>query len=257
MNNTGDESPLYLFDSRFVEKMGIKVGKDVSGASYWVPECFGTDLFAVLGEHRPDCRWLIIGPERSGSTFHKDPNGTSAWNAVLQGSKYWIMFPSSSSLPPPPGVYVSPDQSEVTSPLSIAEWLLGFHKEARATPGCIEGICAAGEVLHVPSGYYHLVVNLEPSIAITHNFVPKTKLGDVLDFLRTKPNQISGFAMDVQDPFRLFKEKLERQHPNLLEAYEKQRSLAASKKMSWQAVIEKQGEDNSGFGFGFRFGDEA
>ena len=71
----------------------------------------------------------------SGSTFHKDPNATSAWNAVITGSKYWIMFPSSSTLPPPPGVFVSADQSEVTSPLSIAEWLLGFHAEARRTPG--------------------------------------------------------------------------------------------------------------------------
>lgn len=62
------------------------------------------------------------------------------------------MFPSSAKAPPPPGVFVSEDQSEVTSPLSIAEWLLGFHAEARKTKGCLEGICYAGDVLHVPSG---------------------------------------------------------------------------------------------------------
>lgn len=88
---------------------------------------------------------------------------SSAWNAVLRGSKYWIMFPTSPSQPPPPGVFVSGDQSEVTSPLSIAEWLLGFHAQARATPGCAEGICKEGEVLHVPSGWWHLVVNLSSS----------------------------------------------------------------------------------------------
>lgn len=73
MINSLDESPLYLFDRGFVEKMGISVGKD---GEYWSPDCFGEDLFAVLGDHRPDSRWLIIGPERSGSTFHKDPNAT-------------------------------------------------------------------------------------------------------------------------------------------------------------------------------------
>lgn len=65
------------------------------------------------------------------------------------------MFPSSETAPSPPGVFVSEDQSEVTSPLSIAEWLLGFHAEARKRKGCLEGICHEGEVLHVPSGSAH------------------------------------------------------------------------------------------------------
>lgn len=75
MNVNSDESPLYLFDRAFVERMGIVVGREEDG-EYWTPDCFGQDLFAVLGQQRPDSRWLIVGPERSGSTFHKDPNAT-------------------------------------------------------------------------------------------------------------------------------------------------------------------------------------
>ena len=73
MNDNSDESPLYLFDRLFVEKMALEVG---TSGHYWGPECFGKDLFHVLDNQRPDSRWLIIGPERSGSTFHKDPNAT-------------------------------------------------------------------------------------------------------------------------------------------------------------------------------------
>ena len=73
MNHNQDESPLYLFDRSFVEKMDVRVGRD---GQYWAPSCFGEDLFSVLGEQRPDHRWLIVGPEKSGSTFHKDPNAT-------------------------------------------------------------------------------------------------------------------------------------------------------------------------------------
>ena len=73
MNNNQDESPLYLFDRNFVEKMDIRVGKD---GQYRAPSSFGDDLFSVLGERKPDSRWLIVGPEKSGSTFHKDPNAT-------------------------------------------------------------------------------------------------------------------------------------------------------------------------------------
>ena len=104
MRNNQDESPLYLFDCRFAEKMGIvKVKmknddpdavereKKMSGHNdradedaptpslppFWTPACFADDLFDVWDvDERPDWRWLIVGPERSGSTFHVDPNGT-------------------------------------------------------------------------------------------------------------------------------------------------------------------------------------
>lgn len=255
MKNNEDESPLYLFDRSFVEKMDIRVGRD---GQYSAPSCFGEDLFSVLGEQRPDSRWLVVGPEKSGSTFHKDPNATSAWNAVLRGSKYWIMFPKSSSQPPPPGVFVSDDQSEVTSPLSIAEWLLGFHAQARATPGCAEGICKEGEVLHVPSGWWHLVINLNHSIAITQNFVPKAHLPDVLDFLKTKPDQVSGFSRNVKDAYELFVEKMRELYPEILDkALGEVEKIHNGKKRKWDQLV--NGDDGhiaNSRGFSFEFGDE-
>lgn len=36
-----------------------------------MPELFQNDLFQLLGKGRPAYRWLIMGPPRSGSTFHK------------------------------------------------------------------------------------------------------------------------------------------------------------------------------------------
>jgi Cupin-like domain len=258
MNSSSDESPLYLFDRGFVEKMQLCVGRHQPSPSYWIPECFGEDLFAVLGENRPDDKWLIVGPARSGSTFHKDPNATSAWNAVLRGSKYWIMFPSSTSSPPPPGVYVSEDQSEVTSPLSIAEWLLGFHAEARKTPGCVEGVCSEGEVLHVPSGWWHLVVNLDASIAITQNFVPRSHLVGVLSFLRDKSDQISGFKKDVEDPYGTFVKCMQVNYTELLEqAFAELEKKAEGRKRKWDATVGHTGEESGGkFSFGFG-GDES
>ena len=171
------------------------------------------------------------------------------------------MFPSSSAYPPPPGVFVSEDQSEVTSPLSIAEWLLGFHTEARNTLGCMEGICNAGEVLHVPSGWWHLVVNLNMSIAITQNFVPKAHLVDVLEFLKHKPEQVSGFNKNIQNPYGLFVNKLEEQRPELLsEALEKLKCIRDGKKRKWDELVNGADEkdvvnNNRRGGFSFGFGD--
>ncbi|KAI9868575.1 MAG: hypothetical protein M1830_005518, partial [Pleopsidium flavum] len=259
MNDNSDESPLYLFDRAFVEKLGLTADKE-EGGDYWTPDCFGEDLFAVLGEQRPDSRWLIVGPERSGSTFHKDPNATSAWNAVLRGSKYWIMFPASPSYPPPPGVFVSEDQSEVTSPLSIAEWLLGFHAEARKTRGCMEGICSEGEILHVPSGWWHLVVNLEPSIAITQNFVPRAHVANVLAFLRDKPTQVSGFKADVRNPYETFVQEMQQHHPEMLEeALSMMEKMKEGKKRKWDELVKgdnQAGEQSGAFNFGFGDADD-
>jgi hypothetical protein len=69
MNSNRDESPLYLFDKDFAIKPtanGTTLQED-----YSIPEAFKEDLFTLLGEVRPDHRWLIVGPKRSGSTFHK------------------------------------------------------------------------------------------------------------------------------------------------------------------------------------------
>ena len=49
-----------------------------------------------------------MGPSRSGSTFHKDPNSTSAWNAVIRGSKKWIMYPPGIT---PPGNPCTPNHT--------------------------------------------------------------------------------------------------------------------------------------------------
>jgi hypothetical protein len=263
MADNADESPLYLFDRSFVSTMGLSVGQPdtTTNAAYWPPACFAEDFFSVLGDDRPDHQWLIVGPERSGSKFHKDPNATSAWNAVLRGPKYWIMFPSGDKKPPPPGVFVSEDFSEVTSPLSIAEWLLEFHAEARRTPGCMEGICGEGEILHVPSGWWHLVINLEPSIAITQNFIPRAHLGAALDFLSNKADQVSGFRKNVDNPYQRFVSGMEAAYPGLLEQEQEElQKKAEGKKRKWDDIVHgKTGdsEDQNQGGFTFGFGDDS
>lgn len=55
---------------------------------YSVPHLFQEDFFDVLDrDQRPPFRWLIIGPERSGASWHVDPALTSAWNTLLCGRK--------------------------------------------------------------------------------------------------------------------------------------------------------------------------
>ena len=120
-----DDSPLYLFDKHFITNTP-QFGLDYEPLPYFNTQ---RDLFHLLTDtgYRPDHRWLIVGPERSGSRFHVDPNGTSAWNAVITGAKKWILFPPHSI---PPGVHPSADGGDVTSPVSLIEWFRGFYQNA-------------------------------------------------------------------------------------------------------------------------------
>lgn len=192
LHNNKDESPLYLFDCK---SDAMKILRN----EYKVPEIFQQDLFNVFNNIengfncRPDHAWIIIGSSRSGSTFHKDPNSTSAWNAAIVGRKIWIMLPPHIT---PPGVGTDEEESEVTSPVSVAEWVLsGFFNDSTKIEECLIGITFPGECMHVPSGWWHTVINIDDSIAITQNFVPTSKLPQVLNFLKNKSNQISGFRL--------------------------------------------------------------
>lgn len=65
-----------------------------------------------------------MGPSKSGSSFHKDPNATSAWNATIFGSKKWILIPPNIA---PPGTFPSKDGSEVVTPASLMDWFTNYY----------------------------------------------------------------------------------------------------------------------------------
>jgi hypothetical protein len=195
--DSDDDSPFYLFDKRCFTRPETSE----LATHFTVPPYFAEDLFALLPvDQRPDYRWLIIGPRWSGSSFHKDPNGTSAWNATISGSKKWVFYPPNSI---PPGVMVSDDQSEVRTPSSLKEWFQYYYRQATTNrsglPPPIECITRPGDVVFVPSGWWHCVVNLEPSVAVTQNFVCAANLKRVLHFLRHRAHQISGVGCDAAD----------------------------------------------------------
>lgn len=191
-----DESPLYLFDCKSAAMRTLR-------NEYKSAEVFGQDFFMAFNEAistnnpeeksscRPDYAWLIIGSERSGSTFHKDPNYTSAWNTALTGRKLWIMLPPDIT---PPGVGTDATESEVTAPVGIAEWVLsGFYNDCVKIEECRIAITFPGECMHVPLGWWHAVINLDDSVALTQNFVPQAKLSSALNFLKNRREQVSGF----------------------------------------------------------------
>lgn len=203
-----DEMPLYVFDKAAFDKV------PQLGADFAVPEQIGADdCFALLDPAvRPSYRWLLIGKRRSGSSWHKDPNFTNAWNATIVGHKKWILLPPSTR---PPGVFCDRNEVEVTVPLSLVEWFMQFYSQTSALRP-VEVVTKPGDLLFVPRGWWHTALNLDYCIAVTQNYAPASTVLGVIDWLERHPENSSGTQLDGVALAGAVRSALEQQRPGLI-----------------------------------------
>jgi len=120
---------------------------------------------------RPALRYFLLGPSRSGTEMHRDPAGTVAWNALVHGCKRWVFLAPEAS--EKLALRQNPPEGFVWS---LAEW---FDQE---WPKICEDalyngwttfdfLQRPGEIVYTPVGWWHAVLNLEASVAITHNVI--------------------------------------------------------------------------------------
>lgn len=198
-----DEDPIYLFDNKFGER---ELGADLLN-DYEIPIYFKEDFFQYLEEERPPYRWMVVGPARSGSAFHIDPYRTSAWNALLVGRKRWVLTPYNQ---PPLGMEIDFDDDgnfDCDAPEPM-KWFMEHHPHIHDDPKRphYECILEAGEVIYVPSGWWHTVLNLTDTIAVTQNFCNKQNFETVCAELK----------FDDDDLWEEFQDKVSDACPDLV-----------------------------------------
>ena len=168
--STTEDEPLYIFDESFGEREDTKeLLRD-----YDEPELFSDDLFKNLGTIRPRYRWFITGPPKSGSNLHVDPLGTSAWNALITGKKEWIIF--------------YPGASVRESTKSGAVWFRDEYPKLKHLQH-YRFVQKPGEILYIPSGWWHIAINREATMAVTQNFFESKYISKAKDLiLRERPD---------------------------------------------------------------------
>ena len=158
-----DDSPLYCFDTSYENDAVSKLLL----TEYKIPSYFPSDLLGLVGEkRRPPYRWFLVGPQRSGTCIHVDPLGTSAWNTSLLGRKRWVLFPPTVARSVAKGLDVIL-KGEDDEAINYFVDLLPRIKKKYPDMLIMEFIQEAGDTVYIPGGWWHSVINIDDTIAIT------------------------------------------------------------------------------------------
>eukprot|EP00931_Biecheleriopsis_adriatica_P075479 TRINITY_DN49331_c0_g1_i1.p1 TRINITY_DN49331_c0_g1~~TRINITY_DN49331_c0_g1_i1.p1 ORF type:complete len:507 (+),score=112.94 TRINITY_DN49331_c0_g1_i1:104-1624(+) len=166
LRNQKDDNPLYLFETNMDDNAYIRPLMD----DYEVPDIFPHDWFSMVNaDSRPPFRWFCIGPKRSGTTVHTDPLGTAAWNVVTHGCKRWVLFEPKESKKQVKGKdLLQPGEDDEA--IMYFDFVLPRIKRAYPDLKVYEGLQNPGEVIFVPGDWWHGVLNLEDTVAVTQNY---------------------------------------------------------------------------------------
>ncbi|XP_059079459.1 uncharacterized protein LOC131877717 [Tigriopus californicus] len=165
---------------RIFERLGVAARRSrMAGSSLksdlyhdWAwPKPIPTDLFkpAFGGT---DYQWVIMSQATTGTHVHHDPELTDAWNALLYGHKAWVLFPAD--------VYAEDYEcddfcSPKFDPLFAVSWwthvVPQLREETWYGKRIIETVQKPGEIIYVPHGMGHAVLNIDENLSITENFL--------------------------------------------------------------------------------------
>lgn len=115
----------------------------------------------------------MFGLTPAGASWHVDPFLTSAWNSLIVGEKRWALYPPGRT---PPGLEVEMEgedaddgsgEPQVLSEITSLQWYLEVYPHLKPEEKPMEITQQPGETIFIPSGWWHCVLNLQHSVAVT------------------------------------------------------------------------------------------
>ena len=109
----------------------------------------------ALAPHQDGTFEFMIGPAGTGASMHTH---RPAWNALVHGRKRWFIMPP-----------VDHDRDDIMATMSALRWfrdVLPTIAHGHAVEA-FEFVQEAGEVVWIPDGWPHAVLNVEPSVAVS------------------------------------------------------------------------------------------
>ncbi|XP_074625809.1 uncharacterized protein LOC141884027 isoform X2 [Acropora palmata] len=160
---------------------------------YSVPDFFSEadDFLTNLEDDlRLDWRWIIMAAKRSGSGWHCDPANTTGWLALVQGTKLWGMYPP--SIFHIPGVKNNNYRKRDYDMEDAFYWWIYTRPYLKSNLP-LECVQKPGDIVFIPSGWWHAVLNLQNTVSVTQNFCNKYSFQNCLVELREQADSDDGF----------------------------------------------------------------
>ncbi len=199
-SDRGDKS-LYLKDWHFTKEASSYV-------AYSTPEYFSSDWLNEFWEdNESDYKFVYIGPKNSWTPFHSDVFGSYSWSANIAGTKKWTVFP--------PG-----EEAKMANIYNVYDVLPESNTEDMTLKShngikYYEIIQKRGEVVFVPSVWYHQVVNVTDALSINHNWFNGTNILKVWYNLRQALKDVQN---EIRDCFTENNNEWKSMCQNLLKA---------------------------------------
>lgn len=135
---------------------------------------------------------LFVGPAGTQSALHADDAGSRFVMALLRGRKRFRIYNASDARCLDP----SPLPAGLAYRGTYDADAFGAFGAAAAAAGCVawEATLGAGELLFIPQQWPHAVLNLEPTIGVSYNFVDEWSHAAFLRYHATR--------VTAQDPAR-------------------------------------------------------
>eukprot|EP00879_Flechtneria_rotunda_P022953 GHRR01024262.1.p1 GENE.GHRR01024262.1~~GHRR01024262.1.p1 ORF type:complete len:272 (+),score=112.44 GHRR01024262.1:1844-2659(+) len=132
-----------------------------------------------------DYRFVYLGPAGSWTPLHSDVLRSYSWSANVVGRKRWWLLP-------PEHTHLLKDQhgqlpTDLLAPEAAAVW-----------EHIIEVMQEAGDVLFVPSGWHHMVVNEVDTLSINHNWINGHNIHWSWALLQYEHEQVSQLLEDCR-----------------------------------------------------------
>ncbi|MFJ7941159.1 cupin-like domain-containing protein [Peribacillus sp. NPDC096622] len=159
MNETTDKNPWYAANWHN-EDILTAVLKNID-----LPGLFYCWLEKLPNDIKPNWLWLFLGPRESSTALHIDVMMSSAWNILFSGTKRWR--------------FLSPSESIKQNILDKS-----FSSQFSKDRYIIEAVQHPGDIIYTPSGWAHEVVNTDPTISLTGNFINESNYRYVKHYLK-------------------------------------------------------------------------